>query len=354
MDGLSLTVCSLGKVAKGIGIQATHQSTCLSSAVMHQLSSASMTNVDGLPTQRLYCTILHSKGKLSLVWQDIKDYCMGINRFAASKLKQPSGSTSPLVDSEGRRPIVVSPTRNASHAKTNRRQLGTGAQECARASRSILELDDGEYNSCMNLEWQVCAARGWLPSQRSPSIVFASAPGKVDVMGSTGQPALHECTGYAPFGCSAGYATDNIFFLEVCAYSKICENNEELFNLTAGKPFTCKVTPDGIRELATLLVEGNRASLWPALATNGSSVLAGNFTFNRTTSGADYRLVQGRSTYTMSAVLITLILLHLLYTYLFLGGGNAKARYVHAAFLKSETAIGHDLPAHQPAGPEGN
>ena len=140
-----------------------------------------------------------------------------------------------------------------------RRRLGSGAQECARASRTILELDDGEYNSCANLEWQACAAMGRVPGQRSPRIVFASAPGEVDLDGiEDEQPALGACTGHAPYGCgSVGYANDDIFFLEACIYSKICANNDELFRLEAGDLFTCKLHDHGVRELQGLLVAAN-------------------------------------------------------------------------------------------------
>ena len=40
--------------------------------------------------------------------------------------------------------------------------------------------------------------------------------------------------GAAPNGhCDNGYATDDIFFLEVCMFNQLCKNGDELFGLQA-------------------------------------------------------------------------------------------------------------------------
>ena len=203
---------------------------------------------------------------------DIKDYCVALNRQQQQQQQQqrqqqhqqdqPRYGYIPPIRSR-RLLASASPPSNASNTSfESRRRLGSGAQECAKASRNILELDDGEYNSCANLEWQVCAAMGRVRGQQSPSIVFANAPGEVDLRGDKdGRLALGACTGNAPYGCGkVGYANDDIFFLEACIYSKVCANREEFFRLEAGKLFTCQVSAEGIRELQALLVAGNQPS----------------------------------------------------------------------------------------------
>ena len=68
------------------------------------------------------------------------------------------------------------------------------------------------------LEWQACAAKGQLPGQLTPTILFARAPKTLDPAGSTGKP-LGQCRGWVPPQRPAagiyGYATDDIFYLDV-------------------------------------------------------------------------------------------------------------------------------------------
>ena len=88
---------------------------------------------------------------------DIKDYCIDLNRESRD---EHSGYRPPA---RSRRLLNVSDEGGAvSHG---RRRLGSATQECARASRTILEMADEEYNSCSNLEWQACAAMGKVPGQ---------------------------------------------------------------------------------------------------------------------------------------------------------------------------------------------
>ena len=52
---------------------------------------------------------------------------------------------------------------------------------------------------------------------------------------------------------TGGYSNDDIFFMEVCAYSLVCANRNELFKLRAEQPFTCQVSQQGFRKLQALL-----------------------------------------------------------------------------------------------------
>ena len=67
-------------------------------------------------------------------------------------------------------------------------------------------LYDGSYNTCRNLEWQVCAALGYLNGQLSRDIRFAFRPGDL-------RPEnIGDCVGYHPAGCGDdGYASADIF-----------------------------------------------------------------------------------------------------------------------------------------------
>ena len=116
------------------------------------------------------------------------------------------------------------------HERSHRRRLADSARMCVDRSRNILMLfgddvhDTGSgYNSCRNLEWQVCSAMGLLPGQNSATVIFAQAP---STLNAEGKRPLGHCGGYSPQGCgSHAYSNDDIFFLEVCMFSKICANN---------------------------------------------------------------------------------------------------------------------------------
>ena len=136
---------------------------------------------------------------------------------------------------------------------------GGHAERCVAANRNILSLygDRVPYNICRNLEWQVCAARGKLPYQGGRKIVFAVAPSSLDPSGATGKP-LGQCKGWVPGrkpeGGFYGYATDDIFYLEVCMMNQICKNGEHLFHMQAGEEFQCDYDPARFRELQNLLL----------------------------------------------------------------------------------------------------
>jgi len=144
---------------------------------------------------------------------------------------------------------------------SNRRRRLNAAWLCHEVNRNILMLfgtnvhgTGAGYNSCRNLEWQICAALGRLPGQRSPRIVFSTAPSELDTAGAR---PLGKCGGYKPRGCGwQSYANDDIFFLEVCIYAKICRNRDKLFRLRRGEFFICDVDEEGFRDLQHLLADG--------------------------------------------------------------------------------------------------
>lgn len=110
------------------------------------------------------------------------------------------------------------------------------AESCIYHNHNILSLYDGSYNTCRNLEWQVCAARGLLPGQGNRNIRFAFRPGLLvpEYIGS--------CTGYHPAGCgNEGYASYDIFYLEVCMFSTMCSNGDALFDLQVGQTWQCNL-----------------------------------------------------------------------------------------------------------------
>ena len=124
-------------------------------------------------------------------------------------------------------------------------------------NRQLLTLTSSQYNSCRNLEWQVCAALGRLPGQRTPRVEFADAPGSVETS------RLGICGGDHPQGCDRrkAYSNNDIAILEICTYSWICGNNHELFRLSEGEPWTCHVREPRIRELQALLVSATRGDV---------------------------------------------------------------------------------------------
>ena len=138
------------------------------------------------------------------------------------------------------------------------------AERCVRAGYTILSLlgNGVPYNMCRNLEWQVCAAKGALPSQAvNGAIMFGYEPRQLRPSHNSSRP-LGQCRGWVPAwrpqGCAFGYATDDIFYLEVCLFAQICENGAELFHLSAGEEWTCKFSESGFYTLADMLQEGPR------------------------------------------------------------------------------------------------
>jgi hypothetical protein len=133
---------------------------------------------------------------------------------------------------------------------------GTHAEKCVGSDVNILSVFyPAVYNTCANLEWQVCAAKGWLPGQGSNAIKFAYEPRDLNI--DSGVHPLGACNSYAPAGCDDGfgYSSSDIFYLEVCIYSTICSNNVKLFELDVGETFRCELNPVGFDKLRGWLLE---------------------------------------------------------------------------------------------------
>lgn len=129
---------------------------------------------------------------------------------------------------------------------------------CDRANANILSLFGGrvQYNSCRNLEWQLCAAKGMLRGQWGRIIRFARTPSSVWL---DGYPTFGVCSGWTDKRCTKteGFANDDIFFLEVCLYSHLCDNRAELFKIGRAEDFVCELSAPRFADLKTLLLAGS-------------------------------------------------------------------------------------------------
>ena len=95
---------------------------------------------------------------------------------------------------------------------------------------------------------------GKLPGQQSPTIRFAFEPRDLDP--TRGDHKLGSCAGYAPAGCgTVGYASLDIFFLEVCIYNTICSNGAEMFNLDAGEDWICNLHHEGFERFKRWMLQ---------------------------------------------------------------------------------------------------
>jgi hypothetical protein len=107
---------------------------------------------------------------------------------------------------------------------------------------------------------QICAAKGLIPGQGNVSehhIVFSRAPSSLAPDGSTGKP-LGQCGGWfdprsRPRGGVWGFATDDIFYLEVCLFHELCKNGKELFQLQSGERYRCDFNESAVQELRRIL-----------------------------------------------------------------------------------------------------
>ena len=196
----------------------------------------------------------------SIGWQNLPNDSPGVLGFDDSIDGYCQGLNNQMRN--GRRMEEQMPESVNTTLTQGRRRLGS-AWLCTKNSRNILMLfasnvhnTGAGYNSCRNLEWQTCAAMGRLPGQQTPTVIFATPPSALDPRGPR---PLGRCGGYSPQGCGNwAYSNDDIYFLEVCMYSKMCSNREELFRVEAKERFTCEVDPAGFRELQALLT-GSRS-----------------------------------------------------------------------------------------------
>lgn len=118
------------------------------------------------------------------------------------------------------------------------------------------------FSTCRNFERQVCAARGMLPGQQTNRIRFATAPKHVMTYGIGTCPPHN----YAPRKCgfrrggayTAGFASNDLFYLEVCVFNKICKNAWQLWKVEKGQDFMCDVgDPGRFAELKDILMRTN-------------------------------------------------------------------------------------------------
>jgi len=125
---------------------------------------------------------------------------------------------------------------------------------CVRANINILSLYGRRipYNTCRNIEWQICAALGRLPGQGSNAIRFAKAPGSLQP--NDGPHPIGSCSGYAPLGCWNGYASSDIFFLESCFYSMMCRNRKQLFSMPVGEDWSCEPDRPGFERMRDMIL----------------------------------------------------------------------------------------------------
>ena len=142
------------------------------------------------------------------------------------------------------------------------------AGTCANSNNNILALWGNHlvYNLCRNLEWQSCAAQGKLPGQGGVGMRFSYPPGNLDVYdGGTGK-MLGDCRGwkphYAAHACGPvgqswvdAYSTDDIYFLEVCMFSFMCDNGADLFSLQPDDFYVCKFNGTKFDDFANLLMQ---------------------------------------------------------------------------------------------------
>ena len=133
------------------------------------------------------------------------------------------------------------------------------AGTCVAAGVNILNVftDRVPYNICRNLEWQVCSAQGLLPGQGGNGVLFATAPSSVNPKPGSRRP-LGKCSGWKPKKKPSGgygYTNDDIFFLEACLFSQLCDNGHDIFmNAYDQNPFHCEFSAERFRELEKILL----------------------------------------------------------------------------------------------------
>ena len=96
-----------------------------------------------------------------------------------------------------------------------------------------------------------------LTGKGTPKTAQKKAPRELDPGPLSAKP-FGQCRGWREEGagsCDTGYATDDIFFLEVCLYNQICNDRDELWRLDAGTPWQCRLNHTGYAELQSMLLK---------------------------------------------------------------------------------------------------
>jgi len=112
----------------------------------------------------------------------------------------------------------------------------------------------------------VCAVQSRLPGQFGAGMQFATPPRELDPDDAGGK-GLGDCSGYVEPGRGEyGYATVDIYFLEVCILSFICSNGAELFQLDEMVEWRCAFSNSRFNELQRILLtareEGHSCHKW--------------------------------------------------------------------------------------------
>jgi len=115
----------------------------------------------------------------------------------------------------------------------------------------IRVMDAPSWTMCQNIEWEACVAQGTLPGQASNEAVFATAPKslRLDEFRIPSEP----CRANRKKSCDYGFASDDVFFFEVCFLSLVCRNRDALFRVDAGEPFRCDFVPAKFHSLRGML-----------------------------------------------------------------------------------------------------
>uniref|UniRef100_A0A7S2J1X1 Uncharacterized protein n=1 Tax=Haptolina brevifila TaxID=156173 RepID=A0A7S2J1X1_9EUKA len=172
---------------------------------------------------------------------------------------QPPSFTAPAVALFGSDEAITTYCNAQEHTNTWYTAEINHAVPCVASNLNILSLfsERVKYNTCRNFEWQMCAALGRLPGQTSADLIFAHTPNTLEA-GEGGAMPFGRCGGYREWGeirdCSDGFATNDIFYLEVCIFNQVCTNGAELFDLKDGARWRCNFSSQGFHELQRLLM----------------------------------------------------------------------------------------------------
>ena len=107
------------------------------------------------------------------------------------------------------------------------------------------------------VEWQMCAVLGRLNQQNTKAIEFAWPPSVLSMAPDEG--VFGKCHGFTDATCAmpnTGFANDDIYYLEICLFSQVCANREQLFKLEQGDEFVCHFDPHAFDELKGWLLRG--------------------------------------------------------------------------------------------------
>mmetsp|Transcript_14792 Transcript_14792/g.41369 ORF Transcript_14792/g.41369 Transcript_14792/m.41369 type:complete len:462 (-) Transcript_14792:40-1425(-) len=115
------------------------------------------------------------------------------------------------------------------------------AGQCLSANMNVLRVPQRDWNICVNVQWQACAATGHLPLQRSNVIQFATPPNTLKLEDLDGRKM-------------DGYKMEDVYFLELCVLNEICENGASIFGMEPEDEFRCEFSPERFDAFRTLMM----------------------------------------------------------------------------------------------------